>query len=417
MIARMDLAPPASAMLGYLSERSSRHVAGWVQDSAAPGTRVAFDVVATRLGQRRVIAQGVADQFSHVLSLLGVGDARYAFRLHFAEPVSAAERDSIAVVPRASGMALPLDPALRTHWEPLTHVAMDIVDNCNLRCPFCLYDYEGVNRTNLMTPATYAAALRLLPFVGPGQFWLSCLHEPTLHPQFAAMIDAVPQQFREKIFYTTNLAKRMPAAYYATLAASRISHLNVSIESRDPALYERLRKGARHRIFAENWDLLLGALGAGTAAPRLRYIAMAYRSNLRELPGLVAHLLAERRAWNIEIRDTYDKPHLPPGFRAAEFLTPEDWRWLRAELAHHPVQQVTIAGPEPVDAGAAEDAPPIERPPGLAGMRISWEGNMVIKPSPDQRHPQAELPRIMMNIAAIDDVEGFLARGWFTRTG
>jgi molybdenum cofactor biosynthesis enzyme MoaA len=58
---------------------------------------------------------------------------------------------------------------------------MNIVDNCNLRCPFCLYDYVTTFRTNVMSDAVFEAALRLLPYVGPGHFWLSCLHEPILH--------------------------------------------------------------------------------------------------------------------------------------------------------------------------------------------------------------------------------------------
>ncbi len=402
--------PPA--LLGYLSERSTRHVAGWVHDPAAIARRVAYDVVCTANGSAQILASGIADQFNHALSLLGVGDARYAFRLHLPQRITEQQRDSIEIRPRDTGIPLPHDPNLRPNWEPLTHVAMDIVDNCNLRCPFCLYDYRDVHRTNLMTPEIYAATLRLLPYVGPGHFWLSCLHEPTLHPRFADMIEAIPDRHRNNVFYTTNLAKRMPPAYYRTLAESGLNHINVSIESLDPAIYERMRKGAKRRIFAENWEQLLEAFAAAPNPPRLRYIAMAYKSNLAELPGLADHLLRERHAWNVEIRDTYDMPHLPAEFRAAEFLSDADWHQLRAALAHHPVQHVTIAGPEPAHAPEIASG---QRPPGLAGIRISHEGNMVLKPAPDFQAPNAPRPRILMNIMDIADVERFLTEGWLTR--
>ncbi|EQD45607.1 molybdenum cofactor biosynthesis protein A, partial [mine drainage metagenome] len=162
---------------------------------------------------------------------------------------------------------------------------------------------------------TIAAALRFLPFVAEGKFWFSCLHEPTLHPQLMAFIDKAPREYRRKIFYTTNLAKRMPQAYFAWLADSGLHNINVSIESRNPALYERMRKGARYRIFQENWDHLLAAFAQGSAPPALRYIAMAYKANFRELPDLVAFLIERRRAAQVEIRFTFDVAHLPAAFR------------------------------------------------------------------------------------------------------
>ena len=102
----------------------------------------------------------------------------------FPEPLTEPEREHIEVRPVATGLPLQLDPALQTRWEPIRFVAMDIVNNCNLRCPFCVYDYEGVNTTKLMKDEVFDAVLRLLPLIGQECLWLSCLHEPTMHPQF-----------------------------------------------------------------------------------------------------------------------------------------------------------------------------------------------------------------------------------------
>ena len=78
-----------------------------------------------------------------------------------------------------------------------------------------------------------------------------------------------------------------------------------------PDVYERMRKGARFPIFLENWRVMLEAFQAGSAAPRLRYIIMAYRSNVREIPALVEQLRREKMAWQVEIRHTFYMPHIP----------------------------------------------------------------------------------------------------------
>ena len=296
---------------------------------------------------------------------------------------------------------LPLAPLLNTLFQPISHVAMDIVNNCNLRCPFCTFDYEGVRTTKFMPDDTFAAALRLLPYVTEGNFWLSCLHEATIHPELLRFIDMVPQEHRDRLMYTTNLAKRMPDAYFAQLGDSGMHHLNISVESLDPPVYERLRKGARFRIFQENWTKLLDACRAGSAPPRLRYNMMAYRSNLHEIPGLVELLLADKLAWQVEVRYTFDEPHIPDSFRQAEYLDDAGWTWLEAQLAHHdpkrlilvlppPEKRSLAAGPinrapapEPTPASATEPVPsaspgPKPRPSYPLGMRLDWDGSLTV---------------------------------------
>jgi hypothetical protein len=69
---------------------------------------------------------------------------------------------------------------------------------------------------------------------------------------------------------------------------------------------------------------------------------MAYRSNLRELPDLVKYLLEEREAAQVELRYTFDEPHIPADFKRSEFLEPADWMWLQNELRDYSAQQVLL---------------------------------------------------------------------------
>ena len=380
--------PPGAAaprLVGYVDERSPHHLAGWVWNEADPAERLAYEV----LDGAGVIARGVADHASAVLGKMGIGDARYAFRMLLDQPV--ADPAALQVRVADTPFILPTAPQLQTRFQPIGHIAMDIVDNCNLRCPFCTYDYAGVRTTRFMSDDTFQAALRLLPYVTEGNFWLSCLHEATIHPELLRFIDMVPREYRDRLMYTSNLAKRMPDAYFAQLGASGMHHLNISVESLQPELYERLRKGARFRIFQENWAKLLDACRAGPAPPRLRYNMMAYRSNLHELPGLVELLLAEKLAWQVEVRYTFDEPHIPDAFRQAEYLDDAGWTWLEAQLAHHDPARVVLVLPPPemrqgpparrapASAPAPPPAPSVPQAPAYPlGMRVDWDGALVI---------------------------------------
>jgi sulfatase maturation enzyme AslB (radical SAM superfamily) len=365
---------------GRLEELSAVHAHGWAWMRDWPEERLGFQVVLETTGE--ILAQGIAGEFKHGLSGKGIGDGAYGFWVHFDRPLDAAEHSSVVVRVGNRRHALPRERRLMTAYEPVLQVAMDIVDNCNLRCPFCLYDYEGVRTTHFMAPETLNAALRFLPYTRDGEFWFSCLHEPTLHPSLTHYIDRVPRELRRKLFFTTNLAKRMDESYFAWLAGNGMHHINVSIESRDPALYERMRKGARWQIFLENWNRLIATLDVADRPTPIRYIAMAYKSNLRELPDLVSYLLEHRRAKQVELRYSYNVPHMPPSFREAEFLDDADWTWLATALAGFSPDQLDLVRPPtlipapPTATNAEIQHAPAELLPGRALFRLSWDGRL-----------------------------------------
>src|SRR5258708_13302414 len=72
-----------------------------------------------------------------------------------------------------------------------SYIAADIVNNCNLRCPFCVVDYSDVTKTEIMSDQTFTRMLGMLRSVPTPGFWLSCLHEPTLHPRLNHFLEMV----------------------------------------------------------------------------------------------------------------------------------------------------------------------------------------------------------------------------------
>jgi hypothetical protein len=346
----------ANAHQGFVDERSISHVAGWVRDRYDPEARVPYEVVLTGPEGERILSEGIADRPHGPLTHQGLGDGRYGFWVILAEPLTEEDRERVIVRPKG-GAALPLSPALVTSFELLSFIAMDIVNNCNLRCPFCLYDYEGVKHTRFISEDVFDSALRLIPHAKDGGFWLSCLHEPTLNPKLIELIERIPRQWRRKVMFTTNLAKRMPESYFKSLAESGVHNINISVESTNPPVYEKFRKGARWPIFKENWDRLVTAWQAAEAPPKLRYIALAYKSNLHELRGLVEYLLNERCAWQVEVRYTLDMDHIGSAFSQAEYLDTAEWDWLEAELSGFAPERLIFTRPLPPLEGALAPTP------------------------------------------------------------
>ncbi len=370
---------PIPVHQGFVDERSRFHVSGWVRRVGHATERPEVAVWLRRRGSERLLARLRAEEFSEPLFKLGIGDGHYAFHALFDTPLAddGKEEETIVVRVVGSDYELPRAPAERRGFTPIGHIAVDIVNNCNLRCPFCLYDYSTTRATRFMSEKTFRNILPLAPYVAGANFWLSCVHEPTLHPDFTRFIGLAPEEHRNRIFFTTNLAKRQPESYFAFLAESGIHHINISVESFDKAIYERMRKGARHAIFLQNLDRLSNAFARAANPPRLRFVSQAFRSNLDELPELVAHTRQRYGAWQNEIRYTHDMPFIDQSFKDAEHIDDAAWDRIRRMFAGEPPDRLILMeppgkGPPPGGAAQPRFAP---RP---LNMRIDWKGDLYV---------------------------------------
>ena len=227
----------------------------------------------------------------------------------------------------------------------IEYIAADIVNNCNLRCPFCLVDYDQVKTTNLMTEETFRALIRLAPAVPEAGFWLSCLHEPTLHPKLGDFINIIPREQRRKFWFTTNLTRPLPDSLIETIASSGIHHINVSFDSMDEELFAVLRKHGRLKMFRQNLARVVDAFKRTPGAPLIRYITMAYRSNMGEIPAMVRWMNESGNAFEIEIRYTFNTANIAEEFRQEQFLRPEEWTALEDSLRVLPYGNWVLSKP------------------------------------------------------------------------
>lgn len=248
------------------------------------------------------VGEIVADQHRPDLKAEGIGDGHHGFEFPLPTHVNGPAPITVSVKCAKTGWELTGSPLRVEQTKLIEYFAGDIVDNCNLRCPFCLVDNTNIRRTNKMTEETFRQWIKIMPIVKDGSFFLSCLHEATLHPQLFDFLEMIPEDLRVKVFFTSNLCKPLKDDEILRLEKSGIHHLNVSMDTLQEELFPVLRKGGKLKIFRENLDKLVAAFKETPNAPELRYVTMAYKSNLDEMVGLSRLAFEELNAARHEVR-------------------------------------------------------------------------------------------------------------------
>jgi MoaA/NifB/PqqE/SkfB family radical SAM enzyme len=337
---------PKSQYIGYIDNALPRFVTGWAADASDFHKILEVDI----LVDDQVIATCVADRYRADLLRAGMGDGRHSFSVNLPPQIGRAfleirarikGSDSFLLCGSSNSQSVRLDNRIF-----IRRIATDIVNNCNLRCPFCLVDYSRVKSTELMTKDTFARMLPLMPAVPDGDFWLSCLHEPTLNPRLAEFLQMLPPDQRKKISFTTNLVRKLSESEFVCWAQSGIHHINVSFDTMDSELFSILRKRGRYRVFEENLTTMARIFAQYPSLPLIRYITMAFKSNLNEIPTIIKESHEKYFACENEIRYTYNVHHITDDFRRRHYLHKEDWTVLNEKLKGLPYRYSISYPPE-----------------------------------------------------------------------
>jgi MoaA/NifB/PqqE/SkfB family radical SAM enzyme len=209
----------------------------------------------------------------------------------------------------------------------------DITNDCNLRCPFCNNDFSKVRETIFMSKTTFEKVLQLLP-LADSRFFFSCKFEPSIHPQFIEYLEMIPDEFKSKTFFTTNLVKTLSDETIERLSKLKISYINISVESFDPAVYESLRKGAKFSSFINNLERLVRAFSRSDQAPKLRYVTMVLKPNIHDLTNILELCSKKYLAQQNEFRGTHNGPG--DDWQKDNFVSPEDWTQVERSLSQMP---------------------------------------------------------------------------------
>lgn len=329
-----------SEMIGTIDLVAGRNLHGWAADLGDLHRAVTIEV----LSGERVVAAVLADIHRKDLELHGLGGGRHAF--HCAVPRDPSHVDGGVFHVRIQGSGVLLQHQGTTEIQldagiMIEYVAGDITNNCNLRCPFCVVDYSQAAKTQLVSEEDFVALLDLLPGLPEGGFWLSCMHEPTLHPRLSRFLGLIPPAQRKKVCFTTNLARPFPDEELGCWAESGIRHINISLDTLDAGRYARLRKFGHFRVFEDNLNRLARIFSASPAAPKLRYVSTVFRSTAGELAEILRRSNEQWLASANEVRHARYMASQAAEFVASELLGPREWGAVVDGLAASPYLHVT----------------------------------------------------------------------------
>ncbi len=213
------------------------------------------------------------------------------------------------------------------------NILCDKTNICNLRCPFCYNDYGRINKTVFMDKETFRKVLTLIPL--GRAFLFSCVYEPTLHPDFIGLLEMIPEDLRDRVFLTTNLTTRLSDETLEKLSKIKLNHINISLDSFDKSLYEKMRKGAKFERFMDNLERLVSYFSASASASPLRFISLVVKSNINEFPSLVEKCATKYLSSENEIRYISSEHHsISKEWIEENFPSPDDWEKLKTNLAH-----------------------------------------------------------------------------------
>ena len=217
-------------------------------------------------------------------------------------------------------------------------VQIEVVGQCNLRCTMCAIQFrrDGPPHGPLaFMPFDRFVAL-LDQFPGLRELHLQGLGEPTMHPRFFDMISHATQRgFRVSTNSNLTLWSERRARQ---CAESGLAELSVSLDAADPAIYERIRRGAHFGKVLRNLRRVMAARAAARSQMDVRIVMVLMKQNLRDLPALV-RLAADEGVMRVFVQ------HLCHDF--AEGTLPAEYKPIRSF-----VHDETLSGM----SGAAIDA-------------------------------------------------------------
>lgn len=187
----------------------------------------------------------------------------------------------------------------------------DTTRSCNLRCKFCFNDFS--KPAFQMTPAIFSDMLKIVKYV-PGAenmdgqgFYYSCLWEPSLNPDYITLLKMIPPEYKHKIFFTSNFARKFDEETIREIAKANVEYINISIETFDRETYKKLTGGTdfNYEMFMENLQMVARVFRETPNAPKLRYISMALKSNLEELETIIEKGQTELHGYVSEIRTPF----------------------------------------------------------------------------------------------------------------
>lgn len=201
--------------------------------------------------------------------------------------------------------------------DKFRNLACDITSHCNNRCVFCLNEWP---EPALMEEKIFKTIIDHMYRYVEGQIFLACHFEPTLHPRFLDFLEYIPEDKRDKFFFTSNIAKKFPDDYFQRMARCNFHHINISLETLDEDKYVFITKNTQG-AFYKNLKRLVDEFSKIKNSPEIHFITMVTRDNKDELLELANYTREECNVLHHEFRTPYFSPAISKDWLLKHTLT------------------------------------------------------------------------------------------------
>lgn len=212
--------------------------------------------------------------------------------------------------------------------DKFRHLACDITSHCNNRCVFCLNEWP---KPALMEEKIFKTIVDDLYTYVEGQIYIACLFEPTLHPRFLDFLEYIPENKKDKFFFTSNIARKFPEGYFQRMARCNFHHVNISLETLDEEKYAFITKNTQGHFY-KNLKKLVEEFSKVETSPEIHFITMVTRDNKDEILALANYTREECNVIHHEFRTPYFSPAIPKDWLMKHTLSRAELNALEEKL-------------------------------------------------------------------------------------
>jgi len=167
------------------------------------------------------------------------------------------------------------------------YLGWDTTSKCNLHCKRCFRNYMDIDlnaRPDMSADTLGHLIEELFPFAFTLN--LSTVGEPLLSPHMETILDAC-DRYRVRLSLTTNGTLLKGDLFLKKLGAV-LQHIEISVDSASPELFESLRSGASYESVIQN-AARLGEIRRNLPDPKfnLGFSMTLFRDNLEEIPEVL----------------------------------------------------------------------------------------------------------------------------------
>lgn len=190
--------------------------------------------------------------------------------------------------------------------ERFSSIACDITSHCNNRCVFCLNEWP---KATLMEEKIFKIVVDHMYDYVDQWIFIACHFEPTLHPHFLDFLEYIPEEKKNKFFFTSNIAKKFPEGYFQRMARCNFHHINISLETLDENRYAFITKNTRGNFY-KNLNTLISEFSKVKNHPEIRFITMVTRDNKDEILTLAKYAKEVCNVQHHEFRTPFFSPFI-----------------------------------------------------------------------------------------------------------